>query len=60
MEKDKSDRITGRRLGEEMKEWEIEEEEAVLEMCHPLKDRGTGDEFEAFTRTVLDMAWGQE
>jgi hypothetical protein len=60
IEKDKRDTTTGMRLGKEMKEWEIQGEEDMLELCHPLKDRGTGKEFERFIRGVLEMAWGKE
>ena len=58
--KDRLDGVTGQRLGEEMVEWTISDEANLLELCSPVKERGTEKEFEGFIKEVLEMAWGRK
>jgi hypothetical protein len=58
--KDRLDGVTGQRLGEAMVEWRISDETNILELCSPVKERGTEKEFEGFIKEVLEMAWGRE
>jgi hypothetical protein len=55
---DARDRVTGRRLGEEMEEWDMKTAAYLCEMCDPMEERRT-EEF--VVKKVLEMTgWGEK
>ena len=55
---DARDRVTGRRLGEEMEEWDMTTAAYLCEMCDPMEERRT-EEF--VVKKVLEMTgWGEK
>ena len=50
---DRADVITGRRLGEQMEKWNMEEASYLCEICNPMEE-SRSDEF--FVKKVLEIA----